>query len=193
MKRWYWLLALVLSLMLSMSVIVACGDDDDDDDDNVDDDDFGDDDDNQDDDDNADDDDDDDDTGDDDDVTAAPQIFTPYWDPDPVAYDATEDSYLSTIVFGVCDPDNDLPGGGIYVYVTGTTTLIWANAMEWSNFSGLPDVSDCSAPTEVGAGTLFGDLDADPWGNVDLCTDMEVSDGAGNFSNLEENFCVVVP
>jgi len=188
MKDLFYLLIL-LFFVLFIFYCTPGGDSNDDDDDGVDDDD-------DDDDDTVDDDDDDeidDDDDDDDDDGVPPQIFDAHWDPDPVAYDATEDSYVSFILFGVCDPDNNLLGGAIYVWETGTTPSPW-QPPRWSDFTNLPDdLSDCANPFEVGLESLFGNLDEDPWGNVELCTDMEVSDGDGNFSNMEENFCVVVP
>jgi hypothetical protein len=136
-------------------------------------------------------DDDDDDTDDDD--ADAPQIFDPYWDPDPVAYDSDMDGWVSYLIFGVCDPDDDLSGGAIYAYNAGTTELIWSEPIYWDDFTSLPDVSDCEEPTQVGAGTIFSDGTTPPGWDANLCIDIEVSDGDGSFSNLETNICVYVP
>ena len=138
--------------------------------------------------------DDDDDDDDDDDYTgAAPLIAGAYWNPDPVVYDVTNDYWISTIHFTVCDPQNNLIGGAIYVYRTGTQTLIWANPVYWAAFTGLPDASNCSAPLNISLGTIFAQGATPPGWAENLCTDMEVTDAIGAWSNKLVNFCVYVP
>jgi hypothetical protein len=187
----------VLCSFLIIFAFIQCdkgdsGDDDpgnpfDDDDESTDDDET-DDDDTEDDDDNTDDD-------DDDNEGVAPQISDAYWDPATVEYDDGVDGWVSWVEFDVCDEDNDLSGGGIYVYDTGTSNLIWSNPLWWDDFDGgAPNAPNCDAPRRIAAGTIFAEGEDPPgYGNENYCVDLEVTDGAGNRSDRIKNLCVVVP
>ena len=138
---------------------------------------------------------DDDDDDDDDDATdGSPYISGGYWEPNPVAYDYSYDGWLSALVFEICDKENNLVGGSIYAYISGTTDLLWVQPVFWSDFSPLPNVSNCTDPEEFGIATLFSSGSSPPgFGNINLCVDLEVTDGQNNWSNLLTNLCVVVP
>ncbi|MCC6159700.1 MAG: hypothetical protein IT350_16730 [Deltaproteobacteria bacterium] len=197
----FFLVALVLSMVFGMTAFMACasGDDDDDDDDDAADDDIFNDDDATDDDsadddaaddDATDDDATDDDTGDDDGSGIPPVLGGGIWDPDPAADDGTG-AIVSTLIWTVCDEDDDLAGGQIFVWLTGTQTPALDGDIFWDDFSsGAPSAPDCGEPMDVGIGVDFSL--AVPYG-ADLCVDVEATDGEGNLSNLLENICVFVP
>lgn len=124
----------------------------------------------------------------------SPVVSEPYWDPDPVSYDEIQKVWASHIFFGICDPNNDLLGGSIYVYLHGTNELIWPYAMMWYDFYSLPDVGDCRRPVTISVPSVFGATSQAPgMENEKLCVDLQVTDGAGHFSNMIENICVTVP
>ena len=212
MKLWtnkLFMLALVVALALSIGAFLACDDDDDDDDDEVDDDLWEDDDEADDDvvipDDDVVVDDDtviDDDTVDDDDVIGdGPVLSGGLWDPTTMItgdFGLGEDYWYSTLIWSVCDLDNDLlPDGVIYFYQAGTTNAFFVEQpIDWTEFhdppdSDLADVGDCDNPVACGINALMGPVSAPPpAGNY--CVDIEATDSAGNFSNLIENLCVIM-
>lgn len=179
-----WIFSLLMAVLLALSSLVCTGDDDDDDD--TGDDDTGDDDD------TSDDDDDDDDDNDDDNLHP-PEISNAYWDTNPVSWNDDLDAWISYLKFYVCDLDSDLNGGGaVFAYLTGTDELIWDEPYYW-NISSMWDISDCDNPFHVGFGKIFTETVEPPGWNIDYCVDLEVSDGAGLFSNKINNICVYVP
>ena len=203
MKRWYWLLVLMMSVLLSVALIGCPTDEDEDDDEDDGGDDWtpppadDDDDDTTDDDDDDTTDDDDDTTDDDDDsVGSDPEISNASWAPDPAEYDAVEDHWISVTTFYVCDVDDDLSGGNIYFLQAGTNDSAWTVPFfSWDDYIAggtLGDVTDCAAPAEAGIGTIFGEGPTAP-GPGTTCIDIEVSDGQANFSNKLTNLCVDVP
>lgn len=126
--------------------------------------------------------------------TVGPTIFSPYWEPEMVTYDPVQKSWSSHLVFGVCDPDNDLLGGAIYPYLKGTNELIWSYAILWYDFYSLPDVSNCDDPAYVGIPSVFAATEKPPgMENGRLCIDLQITDGDGNFSNLICDICVTIP
>ena len=139
--------------------------------------------------------DDDDDSGDDDDDDdGSPQIASASWNPDPVEYDSYSNSWISTTTFYVCDYQGDLSGGAVYFLIAGTNESFWqAPYQEWNDYpGGAPYAPDCGNMAEVQFGTIFG-FGSTPPGLGTMCVDIEVSDGAGNFSNKLTNICVTVP
>jgi len=123
-----------------------------------------------------------------------PQIFSPYWEPAVVEYDANQKTWTSHLVFGVCDPDNNLLGGAIYPFLHGTNDLIWSYATLWYDFFSLPDVSNCDAPAYVGVPSVFAATEKPPgMEKGKLCIDLQITDGEGNFSNLLSDICVEIP
>ncbi|MCC6159176.1 MAG: hypothetical protein IT350_14095 [Deltaproteobacteria bacterium] len=133
----------------------------------------------------------DDDADDDDDVSPdGPEISNAYWDPDP----AQDDGYgaiLSVLIWDVCDPNNDLSGGEIFVWIAGTSEPALAGDVYWDDFTeGAPDAPDCDSPVEVGIAIDFTGIT--PFGD-DICFDLEATDGAGHLSNRLEDICVFVP
>ncbi len=159
----FFLVALVLSMVFGMTAFMACasGDDDDDDDDDTGDDDvFADDDasgdDDATDDDATDDDATDDDADDDSGSGTAPVLGGGLWDPDPAADDGTG-AIVSTLVWNACDAEDDLSGGQIFVWITGTQTAALQGDVFWDDFtSGAPSAPDCGAPVDVGIGVDYG-------------------------------------
>lgn len=188
MKRWYWLLVLMMSVLLSVALIGCPTDEEDDDDEDDGGDDWT----------PAPDDDDDttDDDDDDDSVGDAPEISNASWAPDPAEYDAVEDHWISVTTFYVCDINDDLSGGNIYFLQAGTNDSAWTVPFfSWDDYIAggtLGDVTDCAAPAEAGIGTIFGEGPTAP-GPGTTCIDIEVSDGQANFSNKLTNLCVDVP
>ncbi|MCC6157673.1 MAG: hypothetical protein IT350_06435 [Deltaproteobacteria bacterium] len=166
--------------------------DDDADDDASDDDDDSDDDDADDDDDDSDDDSDDDadDDADDDSSGSAPVLSGGGWDPDPAVDDGSGD-IVSTLSWQVCDVDDDLSGGQIFIWFTGTSEPAIVDDVFWDEFGGgAPSAPNCGSPLTVGITVDFTSIV--PWGD-DNCVDVEATDGEGNMSNKLVNLCVYVP
>ena len=190
---WVWLV-----LLAFFAVGCGCGDDDDDDsssphDDDSDDgsdDDADDDDDDATDDDAADDDATDDDATDDDGSGSAPVLSGGSWNPDPAADDGSG-AIVSTLQWKVCDVDNDLSGGQIFVWFTGTSQPALVGDIFWDDFGGgAPSAPNCGLPITVGITVDFSSIV--PYGD-DNCVDVEATDGEGNLSNKLVNLCVYVP
>ncbi|MCL4234568.1 MAG: hypothetical protein KJ042_08620, partial [Deltaproteobacteria bacterium] len=156
--------------------------DDDDDDDTADDDS----------DDDADDDSDDDadDDADDDSAGTAPVLSGGGWDPDPAADDGSG-AIVSTLLWQVCDVDDDLSGGQIFVWFTGTSEPALVDDVFWDEFGGgAPSAPNCGSPLSVGITVDFTSIV--PYGD-DNCVDVEATDGEGHMSNKLTNLCVYVP
>jgi hypothetical protein len=135
--------------------------------------------------------DDDDDNDDDDTAGDKPVISDASWDPNPVAQDPTTGDWLSSLVFFVCDANDDLSGGQIYTYLAGTTDPFLNGDVYWDDFAGgAPSAPDCGNPEPIQIWINF--TGAVPMG-MDICTDFEVTDGAGNFSNMLTDICVYIP
>ncbi|MCL4234958.1 MAG: hypothetical protein KJ042_10605, partial [Deltaproteobacteria bacterium] len=97
----------------------------------------------------------------------------------------------STLIWTVCDAEDDLSGGQIFVWITGTQTAALSGDIFWDDFTeGAPSAPDCGAPVDVGIGVDFSALV--PFGD-DVCVDVEATDSEGNLSNKLENICVFVP
>jgi hypothetical protein len=190
------LIALVLSAVVAATFFSCADDPDDADGNNADDNDDNDESDN---DDEAagfdDDDDDDDDAGgfDDDDDTDGwvygPVLSNGLWDPNPIAQDPDSGDWVSFLVFDVCDSDDNLSGGQIFMYVAGTIDSFLAEDVYWDDFSsGAPSAPDCSKPKRVGIEADFSGVQAGTY-----CFDLEATDGDGCFSNKLTDICVIVP
>lgn len=138
---------------------------------------------------------DDDNEDDDDDTTfTSPVISDSFWAPDPVELDIETDYFSSTIYFHICDPNNDLSGGYVHGFISGTSTNVWADGpVPFESFGSIPDVSDCEVPVQFGIPTRFYINEAPPWGNTDFCIDLYAVDAAGNQSNVISDICVNVP
>jgi len=144
----------------------------------------------------------DDDTYDDDtyDDDEAPVLSDGGWDPTTTilgefeGYD--EPYYYSALFWSVCDLDNDLLGGQVFVYVSGTTDPFLTGDLYWADLNNPPDsdlgnAGDCGSPVQTGINILFA-----PQSNPTqappgtYCCDIEASDDLGNISNLLTNLCV---
>jgi hypothetical protein len=136
------------------------------------------------------DDDDDDDTyyDDDDDDTYngnAPVLSNAYWNPNPIP----SGNPASNLVWDVCDEEDDLSGGQIFIYYTGTSDSFILTPVYWNDFiGGAPSAPDCGAPVEVSVGVNFTGA---PSGSY--CVDLVATDGSGNYSNKLTNKCVTMP
>jgi hypothetical protein len=117
-----------------------------------------------------------------------PMLSNGAWDPNPIQPDPSTGDWISTLVFDVCDPDDNLNGGQLFFWVSGTTDPFLAGDVYWSDFTTVPSATDCSNPETVGIAVLFTGA---PTGTY--CCDLEVSDGDGNFSNKLEDLCVFMP
>lgn len=121
---------------------------------------------------------------------SAPVVNDGSWNPNP----ATDDGFgatVSTFSWSVCDIDNDLAGGQIFIWVTGQEAPLLANDIFWADFEPeMSDVANCDAPVSFGVTVDF--TEAVPYGD-DVCVDLEVTDGEGNLSNKLTNLCVFVP
>ncbi|MCL4235761.1 MAG: hypothetical protein KJ042_14710 [Deltaproteobacteria bacterium] len=106
------------------------------------------------------------------------------WEPTEIT---TEDP-VSVFSVSVCDAENNLSGGQLYILQAGTTNNFLQDATPWDGFSGLGDVSDCEIPTEVTIQVNFGTALGE------YCADIRATDGDGLRSNMIEDVCVsVVP
>jgi len=139
----------------------------------------------------------DDDTAGGDDDTAggehAPVLSGGLWDPNPCVVDPTYDILYSDFFFNICDTGDDLSGGLIYGYHSGTDQPFWdGGTMDLdtvaSNYgTSLSPADDCDNPIELAFGINFTGAPAD-----DYCLDLEATDAAGYLSNKLVNFCVTV-
>lgn len=113
---------------------------------------------------------------------SAPVIMDGTWSINPIQ----QDPWSSEVVFGICDPDNDLSeGGDIRIWNAGTEVLLLGEAVAWEN---LPlDVTDCQNPYLYGVPVYFTGA---PFG--EYCVDVNVTDASGNISNTLQNLCVDV-
>ena len=209
----FWLLLILALVMSGGAIIFACSTgDDDDDNDSADDDSFGDDD--IDDDSNPDDDDttptDDDTTPADDDTSPVdddtslyiqpPVLSDAGWDPATTilgefeGYD--EPYYYSALFWSVCDLDNDLLGGQVFIYIAGTDQSFIDGELFWVDLNNPPDsdmgnVGDCENPVPTGINILFApESNPTQMPPGTYCCDIEATDNAGNVSNKLTNFCV---
>jgi len=107
--------------------------------------------------------------------------------------------WFSNLYWSVCDPGNDLLGGGtVYFYLTGTTEqFLEDQPIAWEFFNSPPEADlsvagDCENPVQTGMRILFGEESSPPAAG-DYCVDIESTDAAGDFSNLLEELCVTMP
>ncbi len=105
------------------------------------------------------------------------------WDPTEIS---TTDA-VSTLAFNVCDEDNNLAGGQLFMLNAGTTDNFLADDLFWDDISGLGDVSDCGAPAEVTIQVNFAGASVGEY-----CADIRATDGDGLRSNVIEDVCVTV-
>ncbi|MCC6160212.1 MAG: hypothetical protein IT350_19325 [Deltaproteobacteria bacterium] len=132
----------------------------------------------------------DDDTDDDTHWGTPPLISNGIWDPTTATDDATG-KFLSDLTGSVCDIDNDLAGGQIFIWVTGQDAQLLAYEIFWADFGPeISDVANCDLPASFGVTVDFTEIV--PYGD-DVCVDLEVSDGEGNLSNKLTNICVYLP
>jgi hypothetical protein len=130
---------------------------------------------------------------DDDDSTGnpdAPALVDAYWQPD--TFDMVEacldpESPCTALIWEVCDPNGDLSGGYIHIYQAGTDIPAFGEDHPWNDFLDGSPVDDCTKPYATGKNVIFpGTLDA--WcpdsGQFYIGVDIEVTDGAMNFSNM---------
>lgn len=196
MKAQHILLFGVFFLLAIGAAFVACGDDDDDDDTIIvdDDDDSGDDagdDDDTGDDDNDDSSDDDDDNNDDSSFDNPPILSNGFWNPSEMAVGYFSDigyAWYSTLTWSVCDLDNDLAGGQVFIYFSGTNDSAITGNVFWSDFGNL-NAGDCTNPVQVEENIRFA-LEENPPAQGWYCDDIQATDGHGNLSNRLSNLCV---
>ena len=112
---------------------------------------------------------------------SAPVISNARWNTNPVTGNP---SWTSTLSFSVCDTDNNLSGGNIRLWNSGTKTLLVGSTLPWGGV--LPDASDCDAPLSYSVPVNFENI-----GAGEYCIDLEVSDADGNVSNILPNICIV--
>jgi uncharacterized repeat protein (TIGR01451 family) len=110
----------------------------------------------------------------------APEISNVFWNPELINSDTTSET--SSLVFSVCDSDDNLEGGNIRVWNAGTKTSFIGGSLDWTT---LPDASNCFNPLQYSIPVDFTDLAAG-----DYCIDLEVSDALGNVSNTLSNVCI---
>lgn len=173
---------LIVSFFLVSSLAVNCLDDDDDDDDLL-----------------QDNDDDDDDSGEDD--SDPPVISSGHFEPDQFTWtEACEDQnaavHCTYLVFEVCDPGNNLPGGEVFAYHAGTDDLaLFSGPFPWDTLfnAGYPsDAEDCNDPLVVELGIYFIRTNFPQIGTYKLDLDIEVTDGSGNLSNKLKDITVII-
>ncbi|MCC6159626.1 MAG: hypothetical protein IT350_16360 [Deltaproteobacteria bacterium] len=130
----------------------------------------------------------DDDAADDDDTTddwqqddGGPVLSGGTWDPAEIS---TTDA-VSTFAVSVCDEEDNLSGGQLFILNAGSTDNFLADETPWDGFSGLGDVSDCGAPAEVTIQVNFAGASVGEY-----CADIRATDGDGLRSNVIEDVCV---
>jgi hypothetical protein len=119
-----------------------------------------------------------------------PQLSAPYWDPDPVTQCAGS-SWYSKLYFLVCDPQNDLSGGELFITVSGTNEAAFDHDTTWDSLAtqGI-EAGNCNDPDKVFIGSTFNSI----LGLDGLwCVDFYATDGAGHASNTLSDICVYVP
>jgi hypothetical protein len=118
-----------------------------------------------------------------------PELSNGFWDPNPIVQDPSTGDWISSLVFDVCDPDDDLSGGQLFMYVAGTTDNFLSGDVYWDDFGGgAPSAPDCNSPLTVGIPVGFTGAPAGTY-----CCDLEATDGDGNFSNKLVDMCVTMP
>lgn len=110
---------------------------------------------------------------------SVPVISNGSWETNPINGDP---SWNSALTFFVCDPDNNLSGGDVRVWNTGTKSSFIGGAQPWGT---LPDVSDCNNPVQYNIPVNFQSI---PTG--EYCVDIEVTDANGSVSNTLNNICI---
>lgn len=113
----------------------------------------------------------------------APRLSNGYW----FEVDPPEPGYTHLLKWSVCDEDNDLSGGQVFTWLAGTHAPFFGDfEIFFDDFTdGAPNAPDCDNPVEIGG------IPVDFTGiTVDLCADVEVTDGDGNLSNKLTNICV---
>ncbi len=104
------------------------------------------------------------------------------WEPTEI----TTDDPVSVFSVSVCDAENNLSGGQLYILQAGTTNDFLQDETPWDGFNGLDDVSDCETPAEVTIQVNFGTSLGE------YCADIRATDGDGLRSNMIEDVCVTV-
>lgn len=107
----------------------------------------------------------------------APKIKDAFWMPNNVA--AGEEA---TLHLKVCDEDDDLQGGAIYLYNQDGAKLI-TDPIFWTQAGQFSPADDCDHPLDVGVALAP---------NQTVCVDVHVTDGLGNGSERFENVCIIV-
>jgi len=130
----------------------------------------------------------------------APRVFRLHWEGPEVEYDEVFEGWTSYIAFEVCDPDNNLNGGAVYIYETETGDPTSDEPIPWNEYDLPEDVTNCEEDMDEGIerariyfAMVFSWGDDPPGWDRDYCIDLEVTDGDGKLSNRLENACVYVP
>jgi hypothetical protein len=116
-----------------------------------------------------------------------PSIYNAYWDPETAEQDPSGGQWFSNLHFSVCDPEDGLSGGRIFLHVAGTSDPFLEEDIFWDDI-GAPSAPDCENPASV---SFIVDFTGKPPGVH--CCDLEVSDGFGDFSNRLTDVCVTLP
>lgn len=112
--------------------------------------------------------------------------------PNPVQYDPSENQWLTYLEFEVCDVNNDLLGGRIYMTQAGkeSSFLVFDYISIKGRHHPTSDVTDCNNKAEMFAGVIFGEGPDLPALNKEFCADLQIEDNKGNKSNKLTNICV---
>ena len=119
-----------------------------------------------------------------------PFLSNGYWNPSSVAQ-CQQTNWYSKLFFSVCDPQDDLGAGEVFVTLAGTEKPAFDFVVFWENlFIQEAPAGDCANPVQLFIGTSF----TSKLGlNADWCVDVKGVDAAGNHSNMLTNLCVFVP
>ncbi len=109
---------------------------------------------------------------------ATPVLSNAVWDPDVIGSEGD-----SQLIFDLCDADDNLGGGQVFVWWTGTDTPFFDFEIFYDDFAG-----DHTTPCE----SLIIAVDF-PWLPQDTYgVDLQISDGHGNLSNKLTNISIEI-
>ncbi len=113
----------------------------------------------------------------------APKISNGLWQPATVL-SATKQS---TLAFSVCDINNNLPGGQIKIFRTGSNNPFVGGTISWNDNLPTRSVANCEDPYLYEIPINLSGLN-----NGQHCADIVVTDGAAQESNRINNVCVTI-
>lgn len=112
-----------------------------------------------------------------------PILSEGFWNPSVLGGDL-----ISALTFSVCDVEDDLEGGQVFVWNAGTQDEFLAGPIYWEDFGDVPHATDCDNPVPLGINVNF--IGAPPG---TYCCDLEATDGDGHLSNTLTDLCATVP